>query len=97
MIPFTSWSLSSSSQVGYSTASYTIDFTNPQLPTPYIAKIYDRTDSDVGISIPEIVNIVRTLGTPSNTVKATNGVYAEIQMNNAYDIILLDTIKNNVT
>jgi hypothetical protein len=67
------------------------------LPTPYIAKIYDRTDSDVGISIPEIVNIARTLGTPSNTVRATNGVYAEIQMNNAYDIILLDTIKNNVT
>lgn len=67
------------------------------LPTPYIAKIYDRTDSDSGVNIPQLVNLVKTIGSPSNELLATNGVYASIQLNNAYDVILLDTILNTTT
>lgn len=72
-------------------------FNTAELPTPYIAKIYDKPDSESGESIPQVVNLVKTLGTPSNLIRATNGAYAEIQLNNAYDVILLDTILNTTT
>lgn len=90
MIAQSSWSISVTT-----TSSYT--FSPAVLPTPYIAKIYDRPDSESGVTIPQIVNIVKTLGTPSNTIRATNSAYAEIQLNNAYDVILLDTILNTTT
>jgi hypothetical protein len=92
MIPFTSWSLSSSAQVEYSTASYTIDFTNPQLPTPYVVKAYDNNKSAQGTTVPSILNLVKNVGSPTNLIKATNGAYVELQLNNVYDVILLDTI-----
>jgi hypothetical protein len=90
MIPTSSW------DVGVNvTSSYT--YKSAILPTPYVAKIYDRVNSVSGVSVPEIINITRTLGTPTDELRATNGVYATIQLNNAYDVILLDTIKNTTT
>lgn len=67
------------------------------LPTPYVAKIYDRQDSESGVNVSQLVNVVKTIGTPSNELRATNGVYATIQLNNAYDVIVLDTILNTTT
>ncbi len=87
MIPTSSWKPNLNT-----TASYT--YFDASLPTPYVAKIYDRANSVSGVSAPEIINITRTLGTPSDELRVTNGVYATIQLNNAYDVILLDTIRN---
>lgn len=69
------------------------------LPTPYIAKLYDTIDSISGSVNPTIVNIVQKVGTPSDLLKVSgiHGVYAEIQLNNAYDVALLDTIYNMPT
>lgn len=90
MIPTSSWDVTVNT-----TSSYL--YKEAILPTPYIAKIYDKTDSDSGVAVPQLVNIVKTIGTPSNELRATNGVYATIELNNAYDVILLDTIQNTVT
>lgn len=90
MIAQSSWSISVTT-----TSSYV--HKDAMLPTPYVAKIYDRTDSEVGTDVPQLVNLVKTIGTPSNELRATNGVYATIQLNNAYDVILLDTILNTTT
>lgn len=87
MIPTSSW------RIGITTtSSYT--YKEALLPTPYVATIADFENSDQGSSVPSIVNVVRTIGTPSNTLRITNGVYAEMKLNNAYDVILLDTIYN---
>lgn len=92
MIPFSSWSLSSSAQREYFTASYTTDFTTSSLlPTPYIAQIYDLPASLKGTN-SQFVGTFKTIGTPSSSVYTNRGVYADIRMNNAYDVILLDTL-----
>jgi hypothetical protein len=90
MIPTSSWDIG----VVF-TSSYT--FFPASLPVPYVAKIYDRANSVSGVSVPEVINITKTLGTPSDELRATNGIYATIQLNDAYDVILLDTIKNTTT
>lgn len=90
MIPTSSWA----TWVNI-TSSY--QYKEAILPTPYTAKIYDRPDSDSGVSVPQLINVVKKIGTPSDELRATNGVYATIQLNNAYDVILLDTILNTTT
>lgn len=64
------------------------------LPTAHIAKIYDGENAPYGSRLPNTVNVVRTLGTPRSTLLSQYGVYAELILNNAYDVILLDTIQN---
>jgi hypothetical protein len=90
MIPTSSWAT-------WINVTSSYEYKEAILPTPYVAKIYDRLDSNVGVNIPQLVNVVKKIGTPSNELLATNGVYASIQLNNAYDVILLDTILNTTT
>lgn len=67
------------------------------LPVPHVAKASDNEFSYKGTRLPYTVNRVKTLGTPGNTLRSSYGVHIELQLNNAYDVILLDTMENITT
>lgn len=74
------------------TSSY--EFYPAPLPTPHIAEIYDTGLSPTGITLPEIISVVKSIGGFTNEVRGSRGIYAKIQRNNAYDVGVLDTIIN---
>lgn len=91
MIDVNDWNTSS---VNF-TSSYT--FKDTALPTPYKVVLYDNLFvSSSGVQRPDAVTYPKIIGTPYTSLRVRNkqsiGMYLDFTINNAYDVILIDTL-----